>query len=303
MSEQCIQYSEEMVGAGHPTKPDTLNRLALVETGADGHGKFRYLAVQASAPATGASEGVLYTKLAAGQAELFHRSPSSGAEARLTRRGELADLLRPRQVASLWPDEQAPAEFDATYNAVRLANAGGLAWGDFKAWLEGVAWRVRLDCLMTTSEANSFSLSLYYQVVAQGAAAVLVKARWQASTAYASGDKVVPSAPNGYHYQCTAAGQSGASAPTWPTTAGQTVGDGTATWQCIGAGLKALGPLALTPASGAYQRFGVDTASLQIPSAEVALDSRVHWGLLRSAGDPHAGDLLVCGLEIAPVEV
>ena len=29
MSDLCIQYNEEMVGAGHPTKSDTLNRLFL----------------------------------------------------------------------------------------------------------------------------------------------------------------------------------------------------------------------------------------------------------------------------------
>lgn len=39
MADQRIQYAEEMVGAGHPTKADTLNRLMLVEHGTDGmHG-------------------------------------------------------------------------------------------------------------------------------------------------------------------------------------------------------------------------------------------------------------------------
>jgi LemA protein len=46
MSDLRIQYQEEMVGAGHPTKPDTLNRLALVETDLDGHGKLRFLKLQ-----------------------------------------------------------------------------------------------------------------------------------------------------------------------------------------------------------------------------------------------------------------
>lgn len=36
MSDQRIQYNEEMVGAGHPTKSDTLNRLMLVEHNSDG---------------------------------------------------------------------------------------------------------------------------------------------------------------------------------------------------------------------------------------------------------------------------
>src|SRR4030043_467245 len=36
MTDQRIQYTEKMVGAGHPTKADTLNRLALIEHNTDG---------------------------------------------------------------------------------------------------------------------------------------------------------------------------------------------------------------------------------------------------------------------------
>ena len=36
MPDQRIQYTEELVGAGHPTKADTLNRLVLVEHNPDG---------------------------------------------------------------------------------------------------------------------------------------------------------------------------------------------------------------------------------------------------------------------------
>ena len=36
MADQTIAYTEEMVGRGHPTKADTLNRALLVEHGADG---------------------------------------------------------------------------------------------------------------------------------------------------------------------------------------------------------------------------------------------------------------------------
>ncbi len=36
MPDQRIQYTEEMVGAGHPTKADTLNRLALERHNTDG---------------------------------------------------------------------------------------------------------------------------------------------------------------------------------------------------------------------------------------------------------------------------
>lgn len=40
MSDQRIQYNEEMVGAGHPTKDDTLNRLVLAEHNIDGTHKY-----------------------------------------------------------------------------------------------------------------------------------------------------------------------------------------------------------------------------------------------------------------------
>jgi hypothetical protein len=36
MADQRIQYTEEMVGNGHPTKSDTLNRLSLIEHNTDG---------------------------------------------------------------------------------------------------------------------------------------------------------------------------------------------------------------------------------------------------------------------------
>lgn len=36
MADQTIAYTEEMVGSGHPTKSDTLNRLALVSLETDG---------------------------------------------------------------------------------------------------------------------------------------------------------------------------------------------------------------------------------------------------------------------------
>jgi hypothetical protein len=57
---------------------------------------------------------------------------------------------------------------------------------------------------------------------------------WQASTAYSLGDIVVPTAglENGFRYECTTAGTSDSSAPTWPTTEGGTVTDGTAVWTC-----------------------------------------------------------------------
>ena len=43
---------------------------------------------------------------------------------------------------------------------------------------------------------------------------------------------VTPVTKNGRKYTCTTAGTSGATEPTWPTTVGNTVADGTAIWTC-----------------------------------------------------------------------
>jgi hypothetical protein len=56
--------------------------------------------------------------------------------------------------------------------------------------------------------------------------------QWQASTAYVLKDVVIPTTRNGFYYECTTAGTSAGSQPTWPTTVGSTVVDGTATWTC-----------------------------------------------------------------------
>jgi len=77
MSDQRIQYTEEMVGANHPTKSDTLNRLALVEADVDGHGKARFLKEQTTIPAPASGEGVLYTKADGAHTCLYYRANSS----------------------------------------------------------------------------------------------------------------------------------------------------------------------------------------------------------------------------------
>ncbi|MFH1058752.1 MAG: hypothetical protein V1797_08750 [Pseudomonadota bacterium] len=299
MSDLRIQYSEEMVGSGHPTKPDTLNRLALVETDQDGHGKLRYLKAQSAAPATAADEGALYTKAAGGRPELFFRGQDSGAEVRLSCADGPGSLLLPRAIAGLLPDDQLPADNDTSLGAVRLANAGGWAWGHFEAWLTGVAWRIRLEAVLSTGESAQVDLRLAYQVFGPDATMNPAKTRWQASHAYASGARVIPTTPNGHYYQCTTAGESGASEPAWPASG--TVSDGAAVWTRQGAGFKNLA-LAVTPPGAAFDRFDVDSASLQVPASEVTLGDRVHFGLWRSASDTHGGDLIVNELWIAPVE-
>jgi anaerobic selenocysteine-containing dehydrogenase len=56
---------------------------------------------------------------------------------------------------------------------------------------------------------------------------------WQASYSFALGAIVRPTTSTNYHYECTVAGTSGATEPTWPTVVNNTVADGTVTWKCI----------------------------------------------------------------------
>lgn len=57
-------------------------------------------------------------------------------------------------------------------------------------------------------------------------------AAWAASTAYTVGQRVRPTTRNGHVYECTTGGTSAAAEPTWPTTDGATVADGTVVWTC-----------------------------------------------------------------------
>ena len=54
------------------------------------------------------------------------------------------------------------------------------------------------------------------------------------TTAYALNAYVTPATANGFYYKATAAGTSAGTIPTFPTTIGATVTDGTVTWTCAG---------------------------------------------------------------------
>jgi len=54
--------------------------------------------------------------------------------------------------------------------------------------------------------------------------------QWAATTAYTLGQFRVPTVDNGFKYEVTTAGTSGAGEPTWPLVPGNTVVDGTVTW-------------------------------------------------------------------------
>lgn len=55
---------------------------------------------------------------------------------------------------------------------------------------------------------------------------------WSASGSFTLGAWRIPTRSNGYMYSVSTAGTSAASEPTWPTTVGETVTDGTVVWRC-----------------------------------------------------------------------
>jgi len=90
MPDLRIQYDEEMVGAGHPTKEDTLNRLMLAEHDSAGLHQRATLVAQENDPDTGEDQAALYVKNSGGQAELFFRSAEDGAVTQITKDGAVS---------------------------------------------------------------------------------------------------------------------------------------------------------------------------------------------------------------------
>lgn len=57
---------------------------------------------------------------------------------------------------------------------------------------------------------------------------------WQANTSYSIGDYIVPTISNGSYYECITAGTSDTIEPTWSTTIGDNMNDGTTlVWKCV----------------------------------------------------------------------
>jgi hypothetical protein len=119
----------------------------------------------------------------------------------------LHDLSADNLARAIFGDVTAIAAGSVTDEALGEAYAGGLHVADYP---------IDLDQTITVEHA-------------QNAAAARAN-----TTAYVIGDYYTPASPNGYVYKCTANGTSAGSPPTFPTTVGDTVADGTATFRNVG---------------------------------------------------------------------
>ena len=106
---------------------------------------------------------------------------------------------------------------------------------DPKRFRQFSVWSTILTLLIDETPIAGAAVNIFYS--AAHALDQLVTAVWVANTAYVLGNLVIPTSGNetGYQYRCTTAGTSHATTePTWPTTPGVTVIDGTVVWTCIG---------------------------------------------------------------------
>lgn len=107
---------------------------------------------------------------------------------------------------------------------------------------------------------------------------------WFASTAYSLGDIARPTTGNSHLYQCTTAGTSGSSQPTWPTGGG-TVTDGTAVWTDLGTSATA----ALTSGPATATATGVTISFGRLQAVQNFTIFKRHHILTSDGGTPSTG--------------
>ena len=82
----------------------------------------------------------------------------------------------------------------------------------------------------TTTAASNYPLKVYQGWFRQR---VAVTTGWITLTAKSLTDNVYPTIDQGFYFTCSTAGTTGATEPTWPTVADDTVTDGTVVWTAV----------------------------------------------------------------------
>lgn len=142
-------------------------------------------------------------------------------EAMMVRMGMAAMLASPppgltQELNSFLSDAQE--QLYARYDMLRTER-----WWNWQLTAGSRFYDVPIDC----TKALNFRKIRWAGITDNGGRAVQL---WTASVALSLGVFVTATIPNGYQYEVTTAGTTGATEPTWPTTAGATVVNGTVTF-------------------------------------------------------------------------
>ena len=201
------------------------------------------------------------------------------------------------------PDLQEPAEDDPASGKILFpGDRDAWVWNEVTLTRSGVHHRLKPKLKSNGTETDNANICLVY--VPEGDYPI-VKTRWDDSWTYSAGDLIIPTIGNinGYYYECTTAGTSDSSEPTWGTTPGGTTNDGTAVWTCRAGGAKVLSHLEAGTGT-AYESIEIDSSDLQIPSTEVSAGDLVHVAIVRRGGSDDNDDGWVLDKSrLAPVEV
>jgi hypothetical protein len=118
-------------------------------------------------------------------------------------------------------------ELDQAFWISDKHSIGGFGSDDIRSLWDG--WRYRIRYSQKTTDT-------YYNAVTGRATLMTAKLEsdWVAATAYVAGNVRKPTSTklNGFCYMCDTAGTTAATEPTWPTTLGGTVTDGSVVWRC-----------------------------------------------------------------------
>jgi phage tail sheath gpL-like len=109
------------------------------------------------------------------------------------------------------------------------------------------ATQVTLTFKSKGARANQYVIFQDTSLVPSGLVSTIAGAVWTGAAVKTTISYAVPTVSNGYYYKASVGGTTAASEPSWPTTIGATVVDGTVTWTAWG---KVLTGNATTPGGG-----------------------------------------------------